>query len=212
MRELARFVREWDDWVNEIVAAAQDELHRLTAFRHLSFASAVAEGTPASRRTAAEAVYLHLKQDHHLVYEWGRAFDEATGAQQLRTPEVIRREGRGACVDLTNLYLSCLANAKLEPVSVRGLDEDHVLAGFWLARPSELRPTLLTPADLRRHLREDRLLAVECTGFAKEVPGRQYKLFFEEACAEARKTLLGPPEAKVAVAWTCGGGRRTTSP
>ena len=53
-----------------------------------------------------------------LAYEFERASDKATRAQQVRLPAATFRDNAGTCIDLTVLYLSCLAAAKLWPVFV----------------------------------------------------------------------------------------------
>jgi hypothetical protein len=193
--DLASFVLEGDDFVSHIVSRASAELHRVTAHRHRGFASAVAAGTPADLRAVVEALYLHLKQDYHLVYEWERAFDEVTHEQQVRLPQAVRSENRGTCIDLALLFLSCLANAKVWPifVNVQGA-EGHALAATWLTAPDPEREVFLTLRALRRHLSAGTILAVEATGFAEGFPPRPHKVSFAEACREAQVLLDGLPE------------------
>jgi hypothetical protein len=188
--EVAAFVCEGDDLVNRIVSRASVELHRVTGNRHRGFAAALAEGSKQSLRAMVEAVYLHLKQDYHLIYEYERAFAEGTGAQQVRLPTTLLDENRGTCLDLALLFASCLTNAKLRPivVGVRGA-QGHALAAVWLVEPPADYEALLTLDSLREHLASGEMLAVECTGFVEETPHRTYKLSFDEACQEAREYL-----------------------
>src|SRR5436305_2533334 len=109
-RELARFVLEGAEFAQHIVSRAADELYRTTGHQHLTFASATDAGTPEAFRAAVEAIYLHLKQDHRLRYEYESAFDDVTHEQQVRLPGVIRQQNRGTCLDLALLFASCLAN------------------------------------------------------------------------------------------------------
>ncbi len=186
-REIARFVLEGDDFANRVVSRAAAELHRLTGQRCRSFAAAVESADRAVFRAAVEALYLHLKQDHHLRYEYERAYDEATGEQQVRLPATVGEEGRGTCIDLTVLFLSCLANAKLGPLYVQS--RGHAVAAAWLRKPPRLRATELTLDGLRKLLAAGDVLAVECTGFAEGAPWRPHKASFGEAVEEARQRL-----------------------
>jgi hypothetical protein len=104
--DLARFVLEDDDFVNHVVSRAVDELCRLTEDKHRSFASAVDAASADSLRASLAALYLHLKQDHRLRYEFERAFLEAKGVQRVRLPGEIRQENRGTCLDLALLFAS----------------------------------------------------------------------------------------------------------
>jgi hypothetical protein len=189
--EIARFVLEGDDYVNAIVAAARDALCQLTANQHRSFASAVGAATPDSLRAAVEALYRHLKHDYHLVYEYERAFDEITKQQQLRLPAVTCRENAGTCLDLTVLFLSCLASAKLWPilVHVQGPDWAHALAACWLREPDKNRDVLLPLDELRQRVAAGEIVAVECIGFTEGFPGRPHKLSFAEASFEGEQLL-----------------------
>jgi hypothetical protein len=194
--EIARYVREGDPFANRIAALAVTELKRTTRLRHLSFASAVAAGDAGTALLAVEALYLHLKNDAHLHYEYERAFDERTGHQVVRTGQLVGEESRGTCIDLVVLFLSSLANIKLWPVYVHiRLGDpalgvvDHALAGCWLQAPPEGRDLFLTSQELTRRLADGDLLVLDCTGFVEGYPDRQHKLSFEEAREEARRLL-----------------------
>src|SRR5262249_29251758 len=146
-------------------AQAADELRILTHYEHWGFAAAVHDGSPEVLAAAAEALYLHLLADHHLFYEYELAFDAGTGAQRIQPPAVTVGEKKGTCIDLAVLFLSCLAQAKLLPVYVQ-LNKpgaSHALAAAWIDPPAD-RPEVLTLDEVRRHLKEKRLLVVECTG------------------------------------------------
>jgi hypothetical protein len=156
-QDIARYVIEGDDFANRIAARAGTELRRITHHRHLSFASAVTAGDVGSRRAAVEALYLHLKNDQHLRYEFERDFDERTGGQYVRVGRVLGEEGRGTCIDLVVLFLSCLSNVKLWPVYVQvrlpipGSNlVDHALAGCWIDDPLRSRRAQGLGAAIRR--------------------------------------------------------------
>jgi hypothetical protein len=195
-RDVARFVIEGDPYVNHLVAGAADELRILTHYEHWSFASAVADGGREALAAAVEALYLHLMADHQLFYEFELAYDVATGEQRVQLPAVTVRERKGTCIDLALLFLSALAQAKLAPVYVQ-LNRPgggHALAAAGLAPPAKPKE-LLTLEEVRDHLKEDRLLVVECTGFVQGTPGRQHRVPFREA----RELVEGPSWAGWAV-------------
>jgi hypothetical protein len=187
--ELARFVLEDADFVNHVVSRAVDELCRLAEHRHLSFASAVAAGSPDSLRAIVAALYLHLKQDHRLRYEFERAFLEGTGAQRVRLPGTIRQENRGTCLDLALFFASCLANAKLWPLVV--VVHGHALTACWVTAPDPNRSAFLALDEMLRHLDSGKIVAVECTGFVEGFPERQYRLSYSEACQKGGGLLHG---------------------
>lgn len=193
--DIAKFVIEGDEFVEQIVSRAVNELRRATRGKHLTFASAVTEGSPGSLYAAVEALYLHLSDDYHLLYEFERAFDEVTGEQQIRLPLMTGRANRGTCIDLVILFLSCLANAKLWPVYIhlRGR-ADHSLGATWLEQPFQYREPFLTLGDLRSCLATGDILVFECTGFVEGYPPRPHKISFAEACEEARRLLEGIEE------------------
>src|SRR4051812_19437993 len=98
--DLARHVLEGAEFAEHIVSRAADELYQTTGHQHLTFASAFEAGTPEMFRDMVEAIYLHLKQDYRLRYEYEAAFDEVTYEQQVRLPGTVREENRGTCLDL----------------------------------------------------------------------------------------------------------------
>jgi hypothetical protein len=185
--DLGRFVLEGDEFVNHLVSRAVDELCRLTEHKHLSYASAVAAGGPEVLRSAVQALYLHLKQDHHIRYEYERDFIEISGEQRVRLPGTIRQENRGTCLDLALLFASCLANAKLCPIIV--VFRGHALTACWTTTPDRSRKTFIGHDELCGHIASGKMAAVECTGFVEGFPERQYKLSFSEACQEGRRLV-----------------------
>jgi hypothetical protein len=195
--EIARCVLEGDHFINQIASAASNELKRSANQRYLSFAAAVVEGKPSMDGflAAAEALYLHLKNDHHLRYEFERRFDEATGRQFIRLPQHVQKENRGTCIDLVLLFLSCLANVKLWPVYIQvrlqngSQVADHAIAGTWLEEPAYDRPALIGERCFCSLLLAERILVLDCTGFAEGYPGRQYKTSFTEARQEAQRLI-----------------------
>jgi len=143
---------------------------------------------------AIEAIYLHLKNDLNLRYEHERFFDEKTSEQFMRPPNMIKTENRGTCIDLVLLFISCLANAKMDPVYVHirqcgtGEPVDHALAGAWLGEPAfeQENNSIGLKNDLLKYVnpvkRQDkRLVVIDSTGFTYGFPERQYKFSFEEA-------------------------------
>jgi hypothetical protein len=206
--DIAQLVLEGADFAKHIVSRAADELYRQTEHRHLTFASAIDDGTPDTLGAAVGALYLHLKQDHRLRYEYEGAFDDLTGAQQVRLPGMIRQENRGTCLDLVLLFASCLANAKLWPILV--VTRGHALAASWLHPPAADRQSFIGLDELHRHLSCGTIVAVECTGFVEGVPKRQHKLGFADACQAARELLdgLSPRQFRFALdvrrAWESG--------
>ena len=191
---IARYVVEDDAFVGKIVAAATNELKMITAHKYVSFAAAV---EAKALREVVEALYLHLKNDYHLRYEYEARHDAKAQAQVIRLPQHIEQEGRGTCVDLVLLFLGCLANAKVHPVYVQLLLKNakgepiagHALAGVWLVEPYKKRPVLLSPELVRQSIERGQLLVLDCTGFAEGYPSRQYKISFEEALGEAKRLL-----------------------
>jgi hypothetical protein len=190
-RDLAKFVLEGAEFVQHIVSRAADELYRTSGHQHLTFASATDAGTPETFRAIVEAIYLHLKHDQRLRYEYEGAFDDVTYEQQVRLPGVLRQQNRDTCLDLALFFASCLANAKLWPIVV--VVHGHALTACWVTTPDSLREPLLSLNELGQHLDSGKIVAVECTGFAEGFPKRQHKLGYEEACREAQELLQALP-------------------
>lgn len=191
--EIARFVIEGDPFINHLVAQAAEELRILTFYEHWGFATAVQDGDPDVLKNAIAALYLHLMGDHRLFYEYELAFNMATGEQRIQLPSVTILEKKGTCVDLTLLFLSALAQAKLEPVYVqlKRPGACHALAAAWID-PALPRSEMLTIDEVREALKDNRLVVVECTGFVRGYPSRQHQLLFRQAQDEAR-TLVNDP-------------------
>jgi hypothetical protein len=185
--EVARFVIAGDIFVQTILSRAVDQLVTVTRGQHRSFASAATGGCVHS---AAEAIYLHIKQERFLRYEIEAQFDPVTTAQNIRLPPVIQQVQIGTCIDLVLLFLSCLVSADLRPayVHLRGKGA-HALAGVWLTAPDADCPFHLTIEQCKRQVALERLLLVECTGFAEGAPPRDRKLPFADACTDARVTI-----------------------
>jgi hypothetical protein len=188
--DIARFVIEGDDFVEQIVSRAVSELRRSTRNKHLTFASAVTEDSIDTRRAVVEALYLRLSDDYHLLYEFERAFEDATGQQQVRLPMMTGQANRGTCLDLVILFLSCLANVKLWPVylHLRGR-VDHSLGGTWLVQPPLHRHNFLSLGAVKGGLATGELMVVECTGFVEGYPPRPHKMSFRESGDEAAQIL-----------------------
>jgi hypothetical protein len=195
--DVAKYVIESDEFVNRIVASATNELKRTTDNRYLGFAAALEEGNNTTLLGMAEALYLHVKNDYHLRYEYERGFNEATGEQFVRTPQMVGHENRGTCVDLVLLFLGCLANVRLWPVYIQirikspwgDVEVDHALAATWLEEPCYNRDVFINPARIHQYVSERRLLLLDCTGFVEGFPRRQYKLSFAESQEEAQELL-----------------------
>lgn len=191
---VARYVVEDDAFIGKIVAAATNELKMVTAHKYVSFAAAV-EAQAVS--AIVEALYLHLKNDYHLRYEYEVRHDARAKEQVIRLPQHIARENRGTCVDLVLLFLGCLANAKVHPVYVQLLLKDakgepiggHALAGAWLVEPDAKRPELLPLDSVRQRVNWGQLLLLDCTGFVEGYPQRQHKISFADAVDEAKRLL-----------------------
>lgn len=191
---LARYVVEDDVFIGKIVSAATNELKMVTAHKYVSFAAAV-EAQAVS--AVVEALYLHLKNDYHLRYEYEVRHNPVTETQVIRLPQHIEREGRGTCVDLVLLFLGCLANAKVKPVYVQLLLKNakeeliagHALAGAWLMEPYKKGPVLLSLDSARQYVNRGQLLLLDCTGFVEGYPSRQHKLSFDEAVDEAKRLM-----------------------
>lgn len=191
---IARYVVEDEVFIGKIVSAATNELKMVTAHKYVSFAAAV-EAQAVS--AVVEALYLHLKNDYHLRYEYEVRHNPVTETQVIRLPQHIEREGRGTCVDLVLLFLGCLANAKVKPVYVQLLLKNakgeliagHALAGAWLVEPYKKGPVLLSLDSARQYVNRGQLLLLDCTGFVEGYPSRQHKLSFDEAVDEAKRLL-----------------------
>src|SRR5436309_5511519 len=168
--EIARFVIEGDPFVNHLVAQAADELRILTHYEHWGFAAATQDGSSDVLSAAVEALYLHLMlmADHRLFYEFEAAFNVATGGQRIQLPAFTVQVKKGTCIDLAMLFLSCLAQAKLLPVYVQlnCSSGGHALAAAWIDPPDN-RTEKLTLGEVRAHVRQNRLVVLECTGFVK---------------------------------------------
>jgi len=195
---IAQYILENDDFVNDIVSRAGNELLRTTNNHFHTFAHAEQAARAASkpnlrrniRRAEAKALYLHIKNDYELRFEYERHFREPDIGQVVRLPAYVRRENRGTCIDLAVLYLSCLANAKLKPLYIHVDDGEvaHALAGVWIdPLPDDDRKPFVDRVKDRPEI-----LVVDCTGFARGFsPQRPHKLSFKQAKREAVECIGG---------------------
>jgi hypothetical protein len=187
-QDLARFVIEGAEFVETVVSGAERELRTITDEQYRSFADVVAVGSDQGLGLAVKALYVHLLRNYNFRYAHERDFDPAGNRQQIRLPEDVHRAGRGTCIDLTILLLSCLAHAKMCPLYVQ--TDGHALAGVWtVSNLPDDRNMLLSDAEVREGLNARRLLILESTGFVEGYPLRPNKMSFRDAVEEAGECL-----------------------
>lgn len=97
--------------------------------------------------------------------------------------------GRGTCIDLTLLFLSLIANTKLDPIYVHlgGGDTDHSIAAIRLNEPTQHRPEFVALETLQRDIRRGEIVVIDCTGFVEGYPDHKCKISFEESCRIAEE-------------------------
>ena len=108
-----------------------------------------------------------------------------TKFNRVRLPEQVLNEGKGTCLDLTLLYLSCIEATGLNPILI--LIDGHAFAGCFLDED----PTFpgLIYEDKGKIYNESgignyKIELIECTFFVKASDA-----FYEDAVSKARNTL-----------------------
>lgn len=113
------------------------------------------------------------------------------GPQRVRLGETVMHQKFATCMDITVLFASCLESFGLHPVLITA--PAHIFAGVWLTpkgRCSE--PVLSDTAQLRKLIKEGKLVALECTAMTL---GKN--LSYKEAKKEAEEILKALDENKI---------------
>lgn len=113
------------------------------------------------------------------------------GPQRVRLGETVMQQKFATCMDITVLFASCLESFGLHPVLITA--PAHIFAGVWLTpkgRCSE--PVLSDTAQLRKLIKEGKLVALECTAMTL---GKN--LSYKEARKEAEEILKALDENKI---------------
>lgn len=113
------------------------------------------------------------------------------GPQRVRLGETVMQQKFATCMDITVLFASCLESFGLHPVLITA--PAHIFAGVWLTpkgRCSE--PVLSDTAQLRKLIKEGKLVALECTAMTL---GKN--LSYKEAKKEAEEILKALDENKI---------------
>jgi hypothetical protein len=125
----------------------------------------------------SDAVAFHLYEmlsRSRIHYAW-EPLNWTLQTQQVRSPAEVMGTGQGACLDLALLFASCLEQHRLHPIVV--ILAGHALVAFWKDfwgdRKPPFRsyvdrndPALITAPTVRRLLKSQQIVPVECTGFA----------------------------------------------
>lgn len=113
------------------------------------------------------------------------------GPQRVRLGETVMQQKFATCMDITVLFASCLESFGLHPVLITA--PAHIFAGVWLTSKGRCsEPVLSDTAQLRKLIKEGKLVALECTAMTL---GKN--LSYKEARKEAEEILKVLDENKI---------------
>lgn len=113
------------------------------------------------------------------------------GPQRVRLGETVMQQKFATCMDITVLFASCLESFGLHPVLITA--PAHIFAGVWLTSKGRCsEPVLSDTAQLRKFIKEGKLVALECTDMTL---GKN--LSYKEAKKEAEEILKALDENKI---------------
>lgn len=113
------------------------------------------------------------------------------GPQRVRLGETVMQQKFATCIDITVLFASCLESFGLHPVLITA--PAHIFAGVWLTSKGRCsEPVLSDTAQLRKLIKEGKLVALECTAMTL---GKN--LSYKEARKEAEEILKALDENKI---------------
>lgn len=113
------------------------------------------------------------------------------GPQRVRLGETVMQQKFATCMDITVLFASCLESFGLHPVLITA--PAHIFAGVWLTSKGRCsEPILSDTAQLRKLIKERKLVALECTAMTL---GKN--LSYKEARKEAEEILKALDENKI---------------
>lgn len=113
------------------------------------------------------------------------------GPQRVRLGETVMQQKFATCMDITVLFASCLESFGLHPVLITA--PAHIFAGVWLTSKGRCsEPVLSDTAQLRKLIKEGKLVALECTAMTL---GKN--LSYKEAKKEAEEILKALGENKI---------------
>lgn len=113
------------------------------------------------------------------------------GPQRVRLGETVMQQKFATCMDITVLFASCLESFGLHPVLITA--PTHIFAGVWLTSKGRCsEPVLSDTAQLRKLIKEGKLVALECTAMTL---GKN--LSYKEARKEAEEILKALDENKI---------------
>ena len=113
------------------------------------------------------------------------------GPQRVRLGETVMQQKFATCMDITVLFASCLESFGLHPVLITA--PAHIFAGVWLTSKGRCsEPVLSDTAQLRKLIKEGKLVALECTAMTL---GKN--LSYKEARKEAEEILKALDENKI---------------
>ena len=147
-QSLPSFVYPRDPAVGKVVAAAQEELTRLTLDRSSGFDGYQAIDPSADDPTRGvdlqvQAIWNALIRAFSISYI-NPPPSFADYSQRLRTPSEVISGGRGTCIDLTMLLAACLEYVEIYPVIF--LLHNHAFPGYW--RSPQAHDAFMLPLDV----------------------------------------------------------------
>lgn len=122
---------------------------------------------------------------------YSNPLDSFFGPQRVRLGETVMQQKFATCMDITVLFASCLESFGLHPVLITA--PAHIFAGVWLTSKGRCsEPVLSDTAQLRKLIKEGKLVALECTAMTL---GKN--LSYKEARKEAEEILKALDENKI---------------
>jgi hypothetical protein len=154
---LAAFIMPNHPAITELVSAARD-------LQQAEFGRPEFEGyqsrDPVRVAQQSAAIYGALQRLGITYLAMPASFEEH--GQKLRSPDALRGEKQGNCIDVATWSAAALEACGLRPVIV--LLRGHAYAGVWLTdEPHSLDPVETDAATVRKQVQAGRLLLIETT-------------------------------------------------
>lgn len=108
-----------------------------------------------------------------------RGVFDATVGQRVRTPSIIKEEGKSLCLDSTLLFAACTARMRLNPLVF--LISGHAFAGVMMSNTSLPSLTETPIATIRNLVEQGEIIPIETTAFNVRNEPLDFKTAIEAA-------------------------------
>lgn len=189
-KTLACFVQPGNPVVQRITADAESYIENIAGIPSFSELQDQQHQHPVN--CILNALYNCLSHKYQLKYV-DPPISQELKSQVIRPPHKVipdnqKRKGRGTCVDLTLLMVSCLESLKLNPLIIVVKESgwrQHAFAGCW-STTAHMVETILDYARIHDAVKNKEISLIECTGFSAR-EGK--KLTYDKAVRWAEKQI-----------------------